>query len=148
MTAGERLIDTNVLVHAYILLDKRKQALALEVVLPIWEGAGGLTTLQNLSEFFSVATRKVERPMTVGQAGDIVRQILASEKWRVLDRHGGTVLQAIELVKTRRVPFWDALIAACMLEHGIETIPTENERDFKKIPGIKVVNPFKAHVGG
>jgi hypothetical protein len=30
-----------------------------------------------------------------------------------------------------------------MLEHDIHTIVTENERDFKKIPGITVVNPFK-----
>jgi predicted nucleic acid-binding protein len=37
----------------------------------------------------------------------------------------------------------DALIAACMLENGIEIIVTENERDFKRIPGITVINPFR-----
>jgi predicted nucleic acid-binding protein len=42
-----------------------------------------------------------------------------------------------------RVPFGDALIAACMLERDIHTIVTENERDCKKIPGITVLNPFK-----
>jgi hypothetical protein len=30
-----------------------------------------------------------------------------------------------------------------MKENGIDTIITENEKDFKKIPGIKVINPFK-----
>ena len=38
------------------------------------------------------------------------------------------------------------LIAACMLEHAILTIVTENERDFRRIPGITVINPFKARV--
>lgn len=81
--------------------------------------------------------------MPVEQAESIVQEILGSEKWCVLDRQKDTVLHAIELVKLHRAPFWDALIVACMLEHGIHTIVTENERDFKKIPGITVVNPFK-----
>jgi predicted nucleic acid-binding protein len=42
----------------------------------------------------------------------------------------------MELVRQRRVPFWDALIAACMLENAIGIIVTENEDDFKRIPGI------------
>jgi predicted nucleic acid-binding protein len=50
-----------------------------------------------------------------------------------LDRREETVVHAMELVRQRHVPFWHALIAACMLENGIETIVTENERDFKRI---------------
>lgn len=38
---------------------------------------------------------------------------------------------------------WDALIAACMLENDIGIIVTENEADFKRIPGITFMNPFK-----
>jgi predicted nucleic acid-binding protein len=30
-----------------------------------------------------------------------------------------------------------------MKENGINKIYTENEKDFKKIPGIKVINPLK-----
>jgi predicted nucleic acid-binding protein len=61
----------------------------------------------------------------------------------VIDRNAGTLVKAIEMVESFRAPFWDALIAACMLENGIETIITENERDFKKIPNIIVSNPFR-----
>jgi predicted nucleic acid-binding protein len=75
-----------------------------------------------------------------------VKEILGSTKWRVLDRGPGTVAQAIEFVTLHRASFWDALIAACMLEHGITTIVTENERDFTKMPGLTVINPFKARV--
>ena len=143
MTDGERLLDTNVLVHAYVRLDEKKQETASGIVLSIWEGGGGVTTLQNLCEFFAVATKKVARPMPINQAENIVREILASTKWRVLDRREETVVHAMELVRQRRVPFWDALIAACMLENAIETIVTENERDFKRIPGITIANPFR-----
>jgi len=147
MTDGERLIDTNVLVHAYISLEPRRHVSAREVILPLWEQGGGLTTVQNLCEFFFVATRRVKRPMAPDQAGSIVKEFLRSPKWRVLDRGEGTIVQAIELVKQHRIPFWDALIAACMLEHGVRIIITENERDFKRIPGITVINPFKASAG-
>ena len=146
MTDGERLIDTNVLVHAYVLLDARKQASAREIILAIWRDGGGVTTLQNLCEFFAVATKKVKTPMPVDRAQSIVREILRSGKWRVIDRREESVLHAIELVKLHRLPFWDALIAACMLENEIHTVVTENERDFKRIPGITVVNPFKERV--
>ena len=146
MTEGEQLVDTNVLVHAYVLLDARKQASAREIILAIWRDGGGVTTLQNLCEFFAVATKKVKTPMPVDRAQSIVREILRSGKWRVIDRREESVLHAIELVKLHRLPFWDALIAACMLENEIHTVVTENERDFKRIPGITVVNPFKERV--
>jgi len=35
----------------------------------------------------------------------------------------------------------DAVIAATALVHGLELI-SRNESDFKKIPGLAVVNPF------
>lgn len=37
--------------------------------------------------------------------------------------------------------FWDVMLAAAMLENGVNKIYTENTKDFK-IPGIKAVNPF------
>jgi len=33
-----------------------------------------------------------------------------------------------------------------MLENGIRTIYTENTMDFKKISGIKVINPFNKKI--
>jgi len=146
MIDGEQLIDTNVLVHGYVLLNANKQASARDIISPIWQEGGGLTTVQNLCEFFAVATKKVKTPMPVDRAQSIVREILRSGKWRVIDRREESVLHAIELVKLRHIPFWDALVAACMLENGIHIIVTENERDFKRVPGITVNNPFKEPV--
>lgn len=114
MTDGEQLIDTNVLVHAYVLLDPKKQPSAREIVMPIWQQGGGLTTVQNLCEFFIVATRKIKQPMAPELAGSIVREFFRSPSWRVLDRDEETVVQAVELVKQHHISFWDALIAACM----------------------------------
>lgn len=63
----------------------------------------------------------------------------------MVDRSPKTILQAVDLVKLHRISIWDALIAASMLEHNVSKILTENERDFRRIPGIAVINPFKSH---
>ena len=146
MNGEPRLIDTVVLVHAYTVSDDDKHHTALSLMERVWNGEEATTTLQNLCEFFFVATRKVQKPISASAAETVVKGILTGSQWRVIDRSPETVSKAIEMVKLHRATFWDALIAACMLEHGIHTIVTENERDFRKIPGIAVVNPFRARV--
>jgi len=42
-----------------------------------------------------------------------------------------------------KVHFWDALIAATMIENNVFTIFTENTKDFKKIKGITAINPLE-----
>lgn len=61
----------------------------------------------------------------------------------MIDRDANTFLKAIELVRKYRTPFWDALIAACMLENNVKEILTENTKDFMKIPEIIVTNPLQ-----
>ena len=144
MSVDLRPIDTNILVQAYTVADVGKHETALALVQRVWEGEKAVTTLQNLCEFFSVVTQKVTKPITSGAAEDIIKGIITGGQWQVIDRRSEAVFRAIEFVKVHHAPFWDALIAACMLEHGVHTIVTENERDFKKIPGITIINPFKA----
>jgi predicted nucleic acid-binding protein len=142
MSDEKGLIDTNVLVHAYVISDEEKHAIAAELVDSIWREAIGTIALQNLCEFFVVVTTRVERPMSTSRAKSIVNGIMASQRWRIIDRTSDTVMAAIDLVKNFKIPFWDALIAACMIEHEVKTIFTENERDFKKVRGITLMNPF------
>jgi len=144
--AENRLLDTNVLVYAYDVSERRRREIAKALVDEVWNAGGGVVTLQNLSEFFFAVTRKVQKPVPVVDAKTIVSDILRSSRWMVIDRNAGTVMKAMEIVESVRAPFWDALIAACMLEHGIEVIVTENEKDFKNIPGITMINPFRTRV--
>ncbi len=143
MSDEARLFDTNILVHAYTISDERKHAIALALVERVWAGEEAATTLQNLCELFFVVTRKVAKPIAPAAAESVLRGILLGSQWTVFDRTPGTVFKAIEFVRLSRTHFWDALIAACRLEHGVHTIVAENERDFKKIPGLTIINPFK-----
>lgn len=144
MDANDRLIDTNVLVYAYDTSEAAKREVALRLVQEVWDRGGGVVCLQNLSEFFVAVTGKVQRPIDVSSARTIISDILHSSRWLVIDRQAHTVMRAIDLVAQTGAPYWDALIAVCMLEHGAASIVAENERDFRKVPGITVINPFKA----
>lgn len=143
MKDKEPLIDTNVLVHAYVLSNGKKHAIAKDIVQNIWSNGGCITTLQNISEFFFVVTKKVEKPILTSKAKLIVGHLISTPQWWVIDRDETTLLQAIQLVEQYNVPFWDALVAACMLQHEIKAILTENVKDFKNLKGIKALNPFK-----
>ena len=64
MTGERRLIDTNVLVHAYTVSDEGKHGAALSLVEKVWEDEPAATTLQNLCELFTVITPKVGKPVS------------------------------------------------------------------------------------
>jgi predicted nucleic acid-binding protein len=85
--AGEmQLIDTNILVHAYTVSNEKKHRAALPIVEKVWAGEEAATALQNLCEFFFVVTRKVSKPISVTAAEATVEAILASSRWRVIDK--------------------------------------------------------------
>lgn len=136
MNDNEPLIDTNVLVHAYVLSNEKRHAVAKDIVQNIWTNGGGITTLQNISEFFFVVTKKVEKPMLASKAKVIVNSLINADQWWIIDRDETTLLQAIQLVEQYNIPFWDAMVAACMLQY-------KNVNDFKNVKGIRVINPFR-----
>lgn len=50
--------------------------------------------------------------------------------------------QTIKIRQTKKIGLGDAIIAATALAHNF-TIITNNEKDFKNIDGLKVINPHK-----
>jgi len=139
---SERLIDTNILVYAYDVSETVKHPIAKELLKYIWNNGGGVVCVQNLMEFFVVMTRKVTLPIPVKEAKTIIDDMAKSDSWKLIDRDIQTFLDAIDLVSLYNVHIWDATIAACMKDHGISDIVTENKKDFEKVPGIHVIVPF------
>lgn len=143
MNDNQRLFDTNILVYAYDISERQKHPVSRSVIRGVWQKGGGVVTLQNLAEFFVVITAKVEKPIPISVARDIVADFIESDRWTIIDRDEVIFLKSINFVHNYNIHLWDALIAACMVEYGIKAIVTENEKDFKRIPGITVINPFK-----
>ncbi len=140
MTA-EALIDTNILVYAFDEAERAKQKKAKKFMEEKFSEKSAVLSAQNLAEFHSISTRKIERPIRKELAQEIIREFSAS--YKIINYNEKTVQNAIQIEIAFRVHFWDALLAATMQENNLTTIYTENIADFGKISWIKAVNPLK-----
>jgi predicted nucleic acid-binding protein len=136
--------DTSVLVYMFDSSDSAKYNSAQSLLEKIASGAArGTVSNQTMAELFNVLTAKMDKHMPTATAAEIVHDFVSSTRWQIVNYTAETVKNAAFSCKLLGTPFWDTLIAETMKENNISTIYTENIRDFKKIQGIKVVNPFK-----
>lgn len=136
-----KLLDSNILIYAYDRSEGKKHPIAKELVKERWKKEDSVLSTQNLAEFYSVITSKIERPLEIGKAKQIVLDYI--DGFEILRYSEKTVVEAINVQAIYKIPFWDALIVATMEENSIDTIITENEKDFKKAKWVKTINPFK-----
>lgn len=133
------LVDTNLLVYAYAESSPNSQR-AAALLDECFSGKISLViSLQNMGEFCHVALRKYKLDPLMVQK--VFMHLLECRTLIKVAYLGTTLLSAITLSATSKLEFWDALLAATMLENGIDTIYTE-DADFGKIEGIKAINPF------
>ena len=142
MSDSIKLVDTNILVYAYDVTDQQKHKRAKQLLEKCWkkEVVYAISS-QNLAEFFIIITKKVPHPLPLEEAEQIIKDICAFSSWKVLQYSEQTLLKAIKLHKEKKKHFWDALIAATMLDAGITHIYTENESDFRSFE-LFVENPL------
>ena len=135
------IIDSNILVYSIDKLSpKHKKAQKfLKENLNILKVAH-----QNIFETLRVITYpKFPIPMKLKDAVAAVERILkvcsiVSPNWK-------TQKIALELIKKYKLSsdvIFDAYLAATALANGIDTIATDNTKDFQRIKEIKIINPF------
>lgn len=137
-------IDTNVLVYAFDKSEAKKNGKAKQLLERCFKGETLLAaSTQTLSEFFVVATKKIQRPITGSQAKNIIQKIIEFKRFSILTIKPGTIVSAINTCNETNTHYWDCLIAETMKENSMYQIYTENTKDFRKISGIKTINPFQ-----
>ncbi len=142
------LLDTNILVYAYDTseIDSGKHEICKDLIAKCWSLDNEFAiSLQNLSEFYVITTKKIENPISTKDAKNIIEGILSFKGWKKINFTANTILSAIDTSSSYKIHYWDALLATTMRENNILCIYTENERDFKKIPWLEVVNPLSSH---
>lgn len=135
------LIDTNILVYS-VNLDspKYKQAISF-----ISENIGQLEIAhQNILEAIRVLThKKFSHPKRLKEALSATLSIVRS--CSLISPNQNTLYLGLELIKKHKLSgnkIFDAYLTATALSNGINTIATDNTRDFKKFKEIKLLNPF------
>ncbi|MEK6982619.1 MAG: PIN domain-containing protein [Candidatus Micrarchaeota archaeon] len=139
-----RLLDSNILVYAFDTSEGDKHKKAKILLNDCIEGKQSFSvSFQNISEFYNIVTTKIQKPLPLEEASRICEKIFVLNSFRKIIPTSKSLLLAMTINKEYGIHYWDALIAADMIENGVHEIYTENLADFKKVPLIKATNPFE-----
>jgi predicted nucleic acid-binding protein len=105
--------------------------------------ANCVLTLQSLSEFYSVATRR--RIMAADRAASLVRQWLSL--FSAVAASATAIRTALDYTAAGSASYWDALLVATAEEAGCSVALTEDMADGSVLGGVQIHNPF-ARSGG
>lgn len=133
-------IDTNVLLYAHDRGAGDKQARAARLLAQLWENRSGVLSPQVLQEFLVNALRKLQSPLALPKARDIVRTYGV---WVTRDAKVDDVLRATELMELTGFSFWDSLIIASAEAAGAEVLYSEDMQHGQQVAGLTILNPFK-----
>src|SRR5690348_81877 len=137
--------DTNVLVYAYDSTAGAKRDRAVELLSRLWTSGTGVISVQVLQELFVALTRKVQYPLSVTDAREVISDMTA---WRVVRPSSEDVLSAIDGVTRWQVSFWDAMMLTMAIRAGAETVWSEDLNDGQRYDGAIMRNPFFEHLQG
>lgn len=135
------LIDTNIIVYSNDKTEENKYLIVQDFMKKALTNYDIFVSAQNLAEFARIITEKVSNPINYKKANKLVNNY--SLAFKTINYSEKTILKALWIKNEFKLHFRDALLVATMEENNVETIITENEKDFKKVKWLKVINPFK-----
>jgi len=132
-------VDTNVLVYAHDLSETQRRPVAQMLLDDLWRTRTGVVSSQVLSEFYVVATRKFDPPMSRRAARQTVGAYTA---WPVVQVDGPLILAASTLEERHTLSFWDALIVEAAVRAGATRLISEDLQTGRRLRGMTIENPF------
>ena len=139
MVAARSFVDTNVLVYAHDLAETAKRPVARAALEVLWDERTGTLSTQVLQEFYVVATRRLDPPVSRAEARQVMN---AYSAWPVVVLDPSLILSATLLEEEHGISFWDALIVEAARVAGADRILTEDMQSGRRLVGIEIVNPF------
>ena len=128
----KRFFDTNILVYAFLDIDKRAMALSLLA-------EGGVISVQVINEFTNVARKKRGRAWTeISAALQVIRAHFDDIALVTLETHQA----ALELASQHGLSFYDALIIATAIEAGCDIWFSEDMQHDRSFGTLIIRNPF------
>jgi len=135
---GERFtLDTNILVYSVDVNAASRRDVAAEIMDAAIE-CNCLLTLQALSEFYAVVTRKGFMPPP--EAATQVQDWL--DLFPCASASASAVRYALSSAVGGRSSYWDGLMIATAAEAGCTTILSEDLTDGAMVGSVRVQNPF------
>lgn len=139
------LVDTNLLIYPLDARDPRKQQQAANVLLALAQEGRAALPVQALSEFASVALRRLEPPLSPQQVGlEIERLILA---FPVLPLTAPVVLEALWGVTQHQLSYYDAQVWATARLYQVPLVLSEDFPTGAVLEGVRFLNPLEDALG-
>jgi predicted nucleic acid-binding protein len=135
------LIDTNVLVYAYDPSNRDKQERAIAVLDALVTSQRAVLSVQCLTEFYSVVTKRLAEPLSDAEAVEQTERLARS--CRVLDLTSSVVLEGCRGAGQHQMSLWDALIWAIAKLNQVPVVLTEDAPHGRFLEGVSYANPFQ-----
>lgn len=127
-----RFFDTNILVYAFLDIDKRDMALSLLA-------EGGVISVQVINEFTNAARKKRGRTWSeIAAAIAVIRAHFDNIALVTLDTHQA----ALDLASQHGLNFYDALIIATAIEADCDILFSEDMQHDRSFGKLIIRNPF------
>ncbi len=137
MTPGRFTLDTNILVYVIDRDAGVKHGLSIEI-LKRSTGKDCLLTLQSISEFYAVVTRK--KMMDHAAAATQVEDWLTL--FPAIPPTADAVRAAIAHSRSGRTSYWDGLLIETAAGFGCAIVVTEDLQDGMTVGGATIYHPF------
>ena len=130
-------LDTNILVYAHDRAAGTKRDVALRLLTRLVNEDLAAISTQVMSEFYSVATRKLRINVT-----EVEAILMDMSAWHVHSPAAIDAIEAARMCRSKKVSWWDALIVTSAASLGCSTLWSEDMRHSSLINGVRVRNPF------
>jgi predicted nucleic acid-binding protein len=138
--SGRFFLDTNIFVYTFDASAPAKAEKAMALVKHAIKTRVGVISYQVVQEFFNVALRRFESPMSAAEAD----QYLAATFRPLLAVHSSPVLfsEALRLGSKFQLDWYDALIVAAAIEAQCDVLYSEDLQPGQRLESVTVRNPF------
>jgi len=137
---GRYFLDTNVFVYSFDAGEPDKARRARKLVRDAVSTGKGVVSYQVVQEFFNVAMRKFDRPMTTADAEQYLTTVF--RPLLTVQSSAALFLEALRVMSRYQVSWFDSLIVAGALESNCTSLLSEDFQHGLRIGNLRVENPF------
>lgn len=130
-------LDTNILVYAEADDEPHKRQQAQALLQNHYLSGTGVISTQVLQEYCNVALRKLKR-----SHAHVMSQLEFFEQFEVVQVTPILIREAVELMKTRSLSYFDALIVVSALAANCDVLLSEDMNSGESIGTLQIQNPY------
>jgi predicted nucleic acid-binding protein len=133
-------LDTNIFIYSFDQKEKSKRQKANSLIKNALHDGKGHISIQVIQEFFNVATRKFEVPISLLKSKEYLEKVFMLLE--VVYPDEGLIKTGLDIATTTGYSFYDSLIICAALKGGCSVLYSEDLQDGQRVMGVTIKNPF------